>query len=539
MARTCGVRIGRTDFDLVILEGSSKKPSVVACRHGRIPDDAEDPEAELTDALKAATKGLKVPGDAIGLVVDSGAAAFRSLTLPFDDAAKIEQVIKFEVESEIPQWDIDDVVVDFHATSTTGVESQLLVTAMPTEPLGAALDAATKAGLEPLEAEADTSAVVNAAWSAGVLSVDGAQLLIHVGRTSTAMVVVDGGVVRSMRAARIGSEHAGEEASRGRLLRELTRTVAGMQTANPLDVAWLCGQAFPGIAGEELEGVTVTELALFEADDLPEGTTPGHFAAAFGGALARMGGGPIAARLRRDELRFTGKLERVELPMAVFALLLAALAGIWYVVLDKELRPLEADMQKWMVTTNTFMLGDAKQGSAGRLSSPSKQLSALVESIESNPAEDPYGGMQRVKGQLQKEILNLKKRLGTNTDVRKPQSAFGAVTRVFDVLEALGREETGYYAVRDVVATYRPGRGSTQDLVEVELKMTFFASGGSGASIVATEHFDNFRNAIRDQDWCLDFPEVSSDPIDGGGGIALENIVIQVDMSVVDEEAAA
>ena len=42
-----------------------------------------------------------------------------------------------------------------------------------------------EAGLEPLEAEADTSALVNAAWKADVLTVDGSQLLIHVGHTST------------------------------------------------------------------------------------------------------------------------------------------------------------------------------------------------------------------------------------------------------------------------------------------------------------------------------------------------------------------
>ena len=541
MARTCGLRIGRTDFDILILEGSTKKPSVVACRSGAIAEDSEDPQADMLAAIKEATKGLKIPGDAIGLVADSGQAAFRTLTLPFDDQSKIEQVIKFEVESEVPQWDIDEVVVDFHATSTTGVESQLLVTVMPKVALGDALAVATKAGLEPFEAEVDTSAVVNAAWKAGVLTVDGAQLLIHVGRTSTAMVVVDGGVVRSMRAAHIGSEHAGEETSRTRLLRELTRTVAGMQTANPLDGIHVCGQDFPGIAGEVIDDTAVTALQPFEDGDLPEGTGPGTYAAVFGAALARMGGGPLSASLRREELRFSGKLERLELPLAVLALLLAAMAGIWFVVLDKERRPLQADREKWMVTTNTFMLGDAKQGYAGKLTRPSDQLTSLVSSLEEN-ADDHFDAMQRVKQQLNKEIGQLKKKLGTNADVRKPHSAFGALTRVLDVLEGLGREQTGYYSIRDVVATYRPGRGTTEDHVEVELKMTFFSKEGLRAAVVATEHFDNFREAVMEHDWCLEFPEVSYEPItagEGGGGIAIESIQIKVDMSVLESEEGA
>ena len=541
MARTCGLRIGRTDFDILILEGSAKKPSVVACRTGSIPEDSEDPEADLVAAIKEATKGLKVPTDSIGLVVDGGQAAFRSLTLPFDDDSKIEQVLKFEVESEVPQWDIDDVVVDFHATSTTGVESQLLVTVMPKVPLGEAIAAATKAGLEPLEAEADTSALVNAAWKADVLTVDGSQLLIHVGHTSTSMVIVDGGVVRTMRAAHIGSEHAGEEASRTRLLREITRTVAGMQAANPLDGIHVCGKAFSGIVGEDVDGTTISALEPFEvldSSDLPPGTGAGTFAAAFGAALSRMGGGPLSASLRREELRFTGKLERLELPLAVMALLLAALAGIWFVVLDRQRRPLEADMQRWLATSNLFMLGDAKQGSPGKLSRPSTQLTALVEAVESND-EDPFQSMGRVKAQLSKEILALRKKLGTNTDVRKPHSAFGAMTRVLDVLEGLGRESTGYYSVRDLQATFRPGRGTTKDHVEVELKMTFFADEGNRSALVATEHFDNFRNAVLEMPWCQEFPEIGSDPIEGGGGIALENISIKVDMSILDEEPAA
>ena len=183
MARTCGIRLGRTDFDLLILDGSTKKPNVVACVTGEIPQDTEDPVAELVAALKTATKGLKVPTDAIRVVGESGLAAFRNLVLPFDDASKIEQVIRFEVESDVPQWDIDDTVVDFHVASSTGVESHLINTIAPKAALAELLEIATKAGLEPQELELDTTALVNSAHRAGLLTVEGAQLLIHVNRS--------------------------------------------------------------------------------------------------------------------------------------------------------------------------------------------------------------------------------------------------------------------------------------------------------------------------------------------------------------------
>jgi len=536
MARSCGIRLGRNDFELLILEGSVKKPHVVTCVRGSVPADSEEPLDELVDALKAATKGLKVPTDAIGLVVDSGLAAFRSLTLPFDDAAKIEQVIKFEIESRVPQWDIDDVVVDFFVAHSTGVESQLLTTVVPKAPLAEAIEVATRAGLEPLEAEADTSAMVNAAWKAEVLHAEGSQLLVHVGATSTSMVVVDGGKVRSMRSARLGSDHSTDEGSRQRLLREINRTVAGMQAVHALDGIYLAGMEFPGIVGEDVEGVTLTRLEAFEADQLPEGTSSATFAAAYGAALARLGSVLVKSSLRRENLRFAGKLERLELPLAVLALLLAAVAGIQFVVLQKEKRPLQDDMQRWLLSSDQFMLGVPKQGTLGHLTRPDEKLRKRVEALEQatlDGTQTEYGALLQIRSILQADIRDLKKKLGQNTDIRKPQSAFGALTRVLQVLDDLGQEQHGYFSIRDAQVTFRPARNNaSDDQVEVKMSMTFFSETGA---LVATEHWDNFRNEVRDRPWCLDFPETKSQTLDGGGGIFVESVRIDVDMSVIEE----
>ncbi|MBC8451545.1 MAG: hypothetical protein H8D72_02430 [Planctomycetes bacterium] len=536
MARSCGIRLGRNDFELLILEGSVKKPHVVTCVRGSVPADSEDPLDELVDALQAEIKGLKVPTDAIGLVVDSGLAAFRRPTLPFDDASKIEQVIKFEIESRVPQWDIDDVIVDFFVAHSTGVESHLLTTVVPKAPLAEAIEVATRAGLEPLEAEADTSAMVNAAWKAEVLHAEGSQLLVHVGATSTSMVVVDGGKVRSMRSARLGSAHSEDEGSRQRLLREINRTVAGMQAVHALDGIYLAGMEFPGIVGTDVEGVTLTRLEAFEADQLPEGTTSATFAAAYGAALARMGSVLVKSSLRRENLRFAGKLERLELPLAVLALLLAAVAGIQFVVLQKEKKPLQDDMQRWLLSSDQFMLGVPKQGTLGHLTRPDEKLRKRVEGLEQatlDGTQTEYGALLQIRSILQADIRDLKKKLGQNTDIRKPQSAFGALTRVLQVLDDLGQEQHGYFSIRDAQVNFRPARNNAaDDQVEVKMSMTFFSETGA---LVATEHWDNFRNEVRDRPWCLDFPETKTQTLDGGGGIFVESVRIDVDMSVIEE----
>lgn len=537
MARTCGIRLGRTDFDLLILDGSAKKPNVVACVTGEIPEDSEDPVADLVAALKTATKGLKVPTDAIRVVGESGLAAFRNLVLPFDDAAKIEQVIRFEVESDVPQWDIDDTVVDFHVASSTGVESHLINTIAPKAALAELLEIATKAGLEPQEFELDTTALVNSAHRAGLLTVEGAQLLIHVNRSSTALVVVDGGRVRTMRSVHIGAEHRNDPAALSRFAREVNRTAAGIQATTPLDGIYISGLDFLGIKGTNVADHVVKPLEAFEADNLPGSAHPARFVAAFGAALAELGSVKIKASLRRDNLRFAGKLERLELPLAVFALLLAALAGIYFVVLQRQMEPLHSDMRKWLETSNKFMLGEPAKGTEGYITRPTELLTKRVASTTSNAIDGEttdYDAMLQIRNYLQADIKALEKRIGKDTDIRKPQSVFGAQTRVLKVLDDLGPEQVGYFSILHMIGDFRPARGQTKDYVELKLTMSFFSEVDS---LQATANFDRFRNEVMSRPWLVKdgFPEPKTQTLDGGIGIYIESFSISVDMSVLAE----
>jgi hypothetical protein len=528
MARTCGIRIGRTDFELLVLDGSVKKPSVSYCVRGEIPDDSEDPLGDVIAELKSAVKGQKIPLEEIGLVVDAGSAAFRTLTLPFDDPAKIEQVIKFEIEAKLPQWDIDDVIIDFHTMNSTGVESHLLVTAIPKEPLGDIIEAITKAGFEPFEAEVETSALVNAAWSAGVLSPEGAQVLVHIGKDSAAMVVVDGGVPRNMRAARLSGS---DDAARVRLLREITRTVTGLQAANPLDGIYLTGQTIEGLSGEEIEDIEISYLQPFDEAVAPEGSTPSHFAVVFGAAIGRMGGGLISPRLRREELAFTGKMERLELPLAVLALLAASVMGIYFVILQKEIAPLESDLHRWLNDSAVAMIGSPNSDAPYRITSPSETLVKQVNRLlnDDSPEANDYNAMLALERSLDSEIKLLQKRLGKDSEIRQPQSAFGAMTRVLGVLDKLG-DDVGFFAIKNIDASFRPGRTNTKDMVDVSIDMVFFAE----SDVVAGNYWQNFYLAVKDMPWCIEFEEPGTDSLEGSSGLLIDGIKIKVDMAVLE-----
>ena len=124
MARSCGIHIDQRRFHVVALDGGSKKHKVLAACSGEIPFD-EDPVQAVSSALREIVKSEKLNPDSVGLAVDSGMASFRTLTVPFDDRSKIEDIIKYEVESDLPQWDIDDVIVDFLVLdSTPGVRDR-------------------------------------------------------------------------------------------------------------------------------------------------------------------------------------------------------------------------------------------------------------------------------------------------------------------------------------------------------------------------------------------------------------------------------
>lgn len=573
MARSCGIRLGAKHFEIVVLDGSVKRPKVTLQLEGEIPPSA-DPVAGAVRALREVAKKYKLPKENVGLAIDGGLAAYRTITLPFDDKSKTEQVIKFEVEGDLPQWEVDDVVVDFHTINSTGVESQLLVTAVPKEDLREHISILEQAGIEPLEAELEGTALVNAAHSAGLLSVDSAQLLVHVGDRSTSVVVVDGGKVRSMRAIQIGAlsrpakadEEEGEAAetsevpeedqellvieddesaeaegelpelpplseadaewldgARQRLRREIGRTLAGLQTAHEIEAVYICGEEIPGLVGSSVIDVPIERLELYPSPEEAEGGE-GLPVLAFGVALRQMGGGLMRPSLRREELRYTGKLERLELPLAVLSLLIVTFLGMKLIVAHKMVSFNEAGiLRQWLVYSNAYML--------------ERNFPEAPESIRkyAKDAEDGrdtertrYEQLDQVRLRLRREIDALKKQLGQDADITKPQSALEAGTHVVGVLKGLG-ERVGRFAIRKISSTYQPGTARREDRVEVKMDLTFFGSD----DVEGTANYLAFKNELGRQGWCVEVVDKPTDVLENGQGIFVDSFTCYVDTTKI------
>jgi len=567
MAKTCGIRVGPRRFEIVVLEGTPKKHRITAFRTGEFPQGGDNPLGDAVDVLSDAVKELNVPTDAIGVAIDSGLAAYRTLKLPVLDDAKIAEIIKFEVESQLPQWNIDDVVVDFLPLEKTDSETNLLVTAVQKSQLRRELDLCANAGAEPQEAELEATAMVNAAMGADICHVDDAQLLVHIGEASTAVVVMDGGRVRSMRAIRIGAlahdagassepvPDAGEEGapppvpalsqeelerrlelSVSRIRRELSRTLSASRSAHPITAIYVCGWELPNLVGTQIQDIPVYELDVFEEDSGQPAQGAAPLVVAYGVALRQLGGGPVRASLRREELKYSGAFERLEMPLAMAFLLLATWLAIFNIFEFKRLQRADRDMYLWLKSTKNFLLSDPKAGLAGNLSRPWPELQSYVTRAadeQSELQESPSERLVEIERRLKGKVAELNSKLGLSGEVTQPQSALEALTRITCVMHDL-KDRIGRVAIRKVMADYQPGRGSEGESVLVTLDLSFY----NDSSTAATLAYETLRSELEAQPWVRAVrPEATKEfPADLATGIYTDGFAILCDLSKVERK---
>jgi hypothetical protein len=557
MARSCGIRIGARRFELVALEGTVKKPKLIACVAGEIPP-GENPQAAALAALREALRKHKLPVDNAGLAIDTGIAAFRRLTLPFSDREKIEQVLKFEVESQLPHLSIDEVVVDFALQGSLPNESRLLAIAVPKASLRPTLELAERAGIDALDAGLEAFAALNSAQQAGKLALEAAQILIHVGEASTAVMVVDGGELVAVRAIRIGAlppvpnapapvaaeGEAAPELPRAtdaadalrRLKRELARAILSTHTERQLNAVLLCGFELEGLLDEDALPAPLERYApVSDEEARAAGASAGLFAAAHGAALERLGAVWLPQHLRREDLHYAGKFERLELPLSVAGLVLVALLAVQLIVTSRLIQFHETDLESRRNTSNNYMLSNPASGAAGNLRRAPDAIKDYVARIRAGKEteREPYGQLVHIRDLLKKEIDRLRKELGQDSQITQPQSALEGLSLVLGVLSSMGEEQVGRVGLRELQADYMAGRAGKADTVSVRLVMSFFAED----DLTATRHYNDFVNELSAQPWCVEVPARETKPLPGGNGIDVPGLNATLDLSKISRAA--
>ncbi|MEO1695739.1 MAG: type II secretion system protein GspL [Planctomycetota bacterium] len=575
MARSSALRIGPRRFELVVLDGSAKRHKISAYHVGEFDAAdaaafAEGDVAGVASALKEAAKSHRIPSDNVSVVMATDHAAFRRVTLPFTERAKIDQVLRYEIEGELPQFDIDEVVVDYHIMSENEQGAELLVSAVPKEDVQTVIAACEKAGIEPLEIELEGTAIVNAAFAADMCHIDDAQLLVHVGEHSTSVAVVAGGELREFRVIHIGAmthlahelddaqsgldedaegDGEGDEATRAsdpaqierrveqavkRIKRELGRTISAARTAQPIEAIHVAGTELPGLVGSEVLGVPVYVLDCFEEDSGQPADGFGQLVASYGGAVRQLGGGPLKPSLRREELRYTGTWERLEFPVAFAALMLATFLGMLNIIQHKRITFIESQMiLPRLKFSNLYVFGSAAKPDSPPIMKRDvpPELFARSEAYytaarPSDIPEDlppPIDEFDNVKRAIQQEVLKLEEEYGTTRNVTYPPSAFTALTLVVDKLRSNPEWRP---SLRQVDAGYeKEGRDGTPEHITVKLDVVFFASD----TVEASRHLDEWRSALRAEPWCIEIEEVAAEALPDSTGVYLSRLPIHVD----------
>jgi hypothetical protein len=254
---------------------------------------------------------------------------------------------------------------------------------------------------------------------------------------------------------------------------------------------------------------------------------------AYGVALRQLGGGPLRMSLRREELRFTGTLERLEMPLAIAVLLLITWLAILNIFEHKRLQRADGDVTLWLQSTRNFLISDPKAGVAGNLSKPWPELQSYVERAvreDGGLEESSADRLVEIERRLKSKVTELNSKLGLSGEVTQPQSALEALTRVTCLLQDLS-DRVGRVAIRKAIADTQPARGPEGETVVVTLDLSFF----NDSSTAATMAYETFKSELEAQPWVKGVrPEATKEfPADQGAGIYTDGFSVVCDLSKV------
>ncbi|MEO6709842.1 MAG: hypothetical protein ABI054_08550, partial [Planctomycetota bacterium] len=338
-----------------------------------------------------------------------------------------------------------------------------------------------------------------------------------------------------------------------RIRRELGRTVSGARTSNPIEAIYVCGIELPDLIGTQVLDLPIYELDVFEADSGQPQEGTGPLVVAYGAALRQLGAVFQPASLRREELRYTGAFERIELPIAVASLLLVTLLAVFVIFELKLVGLRDMDVDLWRRYANVYMIGDPAKGQAGNLEQPPKVLTdylARVRKASEKPGMDPKANpeidpdksrleqMEEVRRLLKIEVSELNKKLGNTGEVMLPQSALEGATLTLGVLGELGETKVGLVSIRKLSAQYLSGRANGTDKVEVQVDLTFFAS----SSVTATENYDRYVSALKEKPWVIEVDPGGTKPLPENTaenkGISTEGFKVTCNLAKVERKVA-
>ncbi|MBV8878510.1 MAG: hypothetical protein JO332_00970, partial [Planctomycetaceae bacterium] len=159
-------------------------------------------EERAAAALKQAFADAKIPRTRIVGALDSGDAILREVSLPFKGDDQVRKTVRFEMESLIHNYTIEQLIVSHYKTGETDKGTLLLAAAVPKTVIEKRLKVYQDAGVDPYALDLDIAAVFNAMLQAGAIDSDEPLLLVHGTPKFTKLVFIEERRPRSIRTIR-------------------------------------------------------------------------------------------------------------------------------------------------------------------------------------------------------------------------------------------------------------------------------------------------------------------------------------------------
>lgn len=166
-----GLDIGESAIKVVRVEASFRSHEVRGFHSEPLapPPESDEETAGSFNRWRSALEALTADGwlaaDKIICSLPGAQVATHLITLPFNDARRIDQALPFEVEGLIP-FDLDDVVFDYHIVSKTPGRTKLLVAVARKEDVRNLLDALADCGVDP-QVVTFSAVSLSSLWSEG------------------------------------------------------------------------------------------------------------------------------------------------------------------------------------------------------------------------------------------------------------------------------------------------------------------------------------------------------------------------------------
>lgn len=190
-----GLDIGSYSIKAAKLEGSFRGFELEAFyEKPLLRDSGPPPEEVITSTLRELVSEWEMDGYTFITSLPGNQVSTRIISLPFTEQKKIDQVVGFEVEGDLP-FSLEELVVDYHILHKKENESRILVAAVEKELFKSFLGVLAAAGIDPRIVDIDSLALFNLYQIVSGGENEKCLSLIDLGAAKTSICIFSGGQV--------------------------------------------------------------------------------------------------------------------------------------------------------------------------------------------------------------------------------------------------------------------------------------------------------------------------------------------------------